>query len=376
MKNTISMLTAGMFGGLISLGGVWLMNPAPKTYYIKNSPDAQTAAQKHLASDPNTMLSAPTSFTEAADIAMPAVVNITASREEELTPEMARYYELFGMPPNQASTGSGVIISQKGHIITNNHVVKGANKLEITLYDGRTFIAELIGTDPNTDLAVLKIDAGEGKLSILEFANSDEVRIGEWVIAVGSPFGLASTVTAGIISAKGRMLGKGGRGKSIESYIQTDAAVNPGNSGGALVNTKGQLVGINTAIASPTGSYTGYSFAVPINLTKKIVQDIIEFGVVKRGFMGVGIDNVTGEIAQREKLTVSQGVFIQTIDPKGAAQEAGMLVGDVVVKINGKAIRSVPELQEQVGARNPGDIVNVTVSRKGEEKELVVKLKE
>ncbi len=374
MKQHISLVAAGVLGGVITLTGSHLLNLNSQTYYVKQDSD-NTTTNARLTNSPNTIASAPQDFTAAADRAMPAVVNITAIKEvEPRNSQEKRYFDFFGTPRPSEATGSGVIISSKGYIVTNNHVIKGSTKVELSLYDKRKFTATLVGTDPNTDLAVLKVESPEN-LPTIDMANSDEIRIGEWVLAVGNPFELTSTVTAGIVSAKGRNINILGGRQSIESFIQTDAAVNPGNSGGALVNAKGELVGINTAIATPTGTYAGYSFAVPINLVKKVVQDLIEFGEVKRGFLGVMIQDVNSDLVKEHALGVSQGVYVNELVADGAAQEAGMEMGDVVVRVNGINIKSVPELQEQIGSRNPGDNVKVTVWRKGQEKELVVKLK-
>ncbi len=373
----LSLFAAAVLGGAATLTGNYFLQPASQqsnanALFASNQATKKESTPMRLTGSPN---DATPNFTEAAELVMPAVVNITAIKEQ--TPRNAeerRYNEYFGAPRPSEATGSGVIISAKGYIVTNNHVIKGANKVEVTMYDKRKFTATLVGTDPNTDLAVLKITTAV-ELPILQFANSDEIRIGEWVLAVGNPFELTSTVTAGIISAKGRNINILGGKQSIESFIQTDAAVNPGNSGGALVNTNGELVGINTAIATPTGTYAGYSFAVPINLVKKVVQDLIEHGEVRRAFLGIMIQDVNSELAQKLDLKLSQGVYVNEVLAEGAAQAAGMLMGDIVVRVNGINIKSVPELQEQIGSRNPGDDVRVTVWRDGAEKDLVVKLK-
>ena len=317
----------------------------------------------------------PESFTEAAEKVMPAVVHITSIKERRpRNYEEQRFFEFFGQPAPARGTGSGVILSNKGYIVTNNHVINGATSVEVVLHDKRKFTAQVIGTDPSTDLAVIKIE-GE-QLPVIDLADSDAAKVGEWVLAVGNPFELTSTVTAGIVSAKGRNINILEGKRSIESFIQTDAAVNPGNSGGALVNTKGQLLGINTAIATPTGTYAGYSFAVPINLVKKVVQDLIDFGQVKRGFLGIMIQEVDADLARVEGLTVSQGVFVNDLVPNGGAAEAGVKIGDVIVGVNGQKIRNVPELQEKIASRNPGEAVNLTVIRERQSQDLVVKLKD
>ena len=283
----------------------------------------------------------------------------------------------FDMPrgPGMA-TGSGVIISQDGYIVTNNHVIDNANKIEVTMNDKRTYVAELIGTDKTTDLALLKIEAKN--LFFMSFGNSDETKVGQWVVAVGNPMNLTSTVTAGIISAKGRsidLLRSQDNQYAIENFIQTDAAINPGNSGGALVNTKGELIGINTAIASQTGSYTGYGFAVPVNLVKKVMDDLLKFGKVQRGVLGVSIQEITQELANKEGLSELKGVMVQDVTEGGAALKAGIKKGDVILKVNDIEINSVSNLQEAVGKFRPGDKLNITINRKGDIKEITAILK-
>jgi Do/DeqQ family serine protease len=261
-------------------------------------------------------------------------------------------------------SGSGVIVANNGYIVTNNHVIQNATEIQVTLNDNRKYDAEIVGTDPSTDIAVLKIK--ETGLSSLPLGNSDNINVGEWVLAVGNPFNLTSTVTAGIISAKARnlnLISEGGKDNvvPIESFIQTDAAVNPGNSGGALVNTKGQLIGINTAIASETGSYSGYSFAVPVNLVKKVMTDLIDYGVVQRGYLGVQIADITQEMKEELDLKNLQGVYVANVIANGGAQKAGIKKGDVILKIGTKTVNSAASLQEEIGKRRPGDKIAVTV---------------
>ncbi len=269
-------------------------------------------------------------------------------------------------------TGSGVIFDSKGYVVTNNHVIDGADDIEVILNDNRTFKAKIIGRDPSTDLAVLKID-GEN-LPVLPFGNSDLIEVGDWVLAIGNPFNLTSTVTAGIISAKARNIRILKDQAAIESFLQTDAAINPGNSGGALVDLNGTLIGINTAIASPTGAYSGYGFAIPSNLVKKVVEDIIEFGSVQRGFLGVMIRNLNSEIAKDYNLKISQGVVIDSIIPGGSAENAGLKKGDVILEVDGHAVKTSPELQEAIGLHRPGEIVRLKIYRDGKEKDFEVKL--
>lgn len=272
----------------------------------------------------------------------------------------------------QSGLGSGVILSDDGYIVTNNHVIDGASRLEITLNDNRTFDATVVGTDPATDIALVKIEADN--LHVIPMGDSDDLRMGEWVLAVGNPFGLTSTVTAGIVSAKARNIsnltqGQGSRG--IESFIQTDAAVNPGNSGGALVNLDGQLVGINTAIFSQTGNYSGASFAIPTSIVQKVVNDIKEFGTVQRAFLGISFREITPEFAKEKKLKdVNAGIFVGTVDPEGAAAEAGIKADDIIKAIDNAPTNNSAQLQEAMARHRPGEKINITVLRDG--KEIVV----
>ncbi len=329
----------------------------------------------------------PLDFTKTAELVTPAVVFIRSTQEggprNESSPEtFDPFREFFGprmMPhgPSQSS-GSGVIVNENGYIVTNNHVVQDADVVEVTLYDNRTYKAEVIGTDPDTDIALIKIN--EKSLPHLSFVDSDKSRVGEWVLAVGNPFNLNSTVTAGIISAKGRSINILQRNSqegntAIESFIQTDAAINPGNSGGALVDLNGGLLGINTAIASPTGSYSGYGFAVPSNIVSKIVEDLIQFGVVQRGWLGVSIGSVNSDLVKQHELQVNAGAYVSGFAASSSAKEAGLREGDVVVKIDETPILSSSALIEYIGRHRPGDKVNVTVNRKGKEVTLPVVLK-
>lgn len=285
----------------------------------------------------------------------------------------------FEMPPQtQMASGSGVIISNDGYIVTNNHVVKQADEIQVTLNDKRNFTAKVIGTDPSTDLALLKIDATN--LPFINYGNSDEVKVGEWVLAVGNPFNLTSTVTAGIVSAKARNINIIGNdpasGQSaIESFIQTDAAVNPGNSGGALVNTQGNLVGINTAIASSTGSFSGYSFAIPVNIVRKVVADLLQYGTVQRGFLGVSLRELDADLAKEKSITQIKGVYVDAAVDGSAAKDAGIQSGDIITKVGDEDVSSVPELQEQVNKFRPGDKVILTLQRGGKESTVTAVLK-
>jgi serine protease Do len=286
--------------------------------------------------------------------------------------------EFFGLPRSQEPSiargfGSGVILSEDGFIVTNNHVIDRAHKIKVILNDKREFDARLAGADPSTDIALLKIEAED--LPFITYGNSDDLMLGEWVLAVGNPFNLTSTVTAGIISARARNLGINADQYSIESFIQTDAAVNPGNSGGALVNQQGLLVGINTAIASQTGSYAGYSFAVPVSIVEKVVEDLKEFGEVQRALLGVNIRDVTAALAEEENIDEFEGVFVVDVTENGAAKEAGIKSGDVIISIDGRNVNSSAELQEKISQYRPGDDVKIIVKRDGNRKQFTATLR-
>lgn len=336
---------------------------------------------------------APLDFTATAEKVTKAVVYIKSiSSDNGVAKESNDPLQFFFGPvqpqqrgPSQSS-GSGVIINADGYIATNNHVVQGADIVEVTLSDNRTFKAEVIGADPDTDIALIKINQKD--LPYLAFVNSDESKVGQWVLAVGNPFNLNSTVTAGIISAKGRNINiinsnsrgeeKKGGNTAIESFIQTDAAINPGNSGGALVNLNGELLGINTAIASPTGSYSGYGFAVPANIVSKVVEDLLAFGTVQRGWLGIEVHSINQEFAKQEDLSVTEGAYVNSFgnfEEKSAAKEAGIRKGDVIVKLDEVRIASSTALIEYIGRKRPGDKVTVTLDRKGKTIVIPVTLK-
>jgi len=311
-------------------------------------------------------------FVDAAERSVDAVVHIMTKvvRQSSTYDDFfgALLGQIYGYPGQTRNNtmvayGSGVVLTPDGYIVTNNHVVEGADEVEVTFNNKVKKTASIIGTDPTTDLALIKVDASD--LPYLTFGDSDNVRIGEWVLAVGNPFNLTSTVTAGIVSAKARNLSILGEGTSVESFIQTDAAVNPGNSGGALVNTKGELVGINAAIASHTGSYEGYSFAIPSNIVRKVVDDLLLYGTAQRGYLGVQIAEITQELADREGLENIEGVYVAEVTEGGAAKLAGMKSGDVITAINGKKVNSTTQLKESVGQYRPGDKIDVEVNRNG-----------
>lgn len=342
----------------------------------------QTAQQVMVATDGgqyrtvNLSLDDYPDFTYAAESAVDAVVYVkVVSREAVRNPQsIFDFFFGYGATPQErerVGSGSGVIIREDGYIVTNNHVIEGATEIEVTLTNNKTFKAELIGADPATDVALIKVDA-QG-LPTIPFGDSDRLRLGEWVLAIGSPYNLRSTVTAGIVSAKGRSIPDNSREFKIESFIQTDAAVNPGNSGGALVDKAGNLVGINTAIVSQTGAYAGYSFAVPVNIVKKIVSDLIDFGSVRRAMLGVTMSPVTQEIADKMKLSSLNGVYIVEVSPGSAAEKAGVRKEDILIAIDSVKITNASSVQEMVNSFSPGDKAVLTVIRDGREKDLEVK---
>lgn len=316
-------------------------------------------------------------FTYAAEQTVHAVVHVRTSTMlsgQLNNPIMEWFYgDSYKQPREVKGYGSGVIISPDGYIITNNHVVENAEKVNVKLNDNREFEAQIVGRDPSTDIALLKIKAEN--LSYIRYGDSDQLKLGQWVLAVGNPFNLTSTVTAGIVSAKGRSLGLLDDQYRIESFIQTDAALNMGNSGGALVDTKGLLVGITSAIISPSGAYAGNSFAIPVTIVKKVVEDLRQFGEVQRAIIGVSIQDVTPEIADKEDLKEIKGAYLSGIVPGGSAEDAGLKEKDVIVKFNGVSVASVSELQEQIGKYRPGDKADVTYIRGGKENTIPIILK-
>ncbi len=365
MKTFWIALIASMLSAIFAVG-LYRMIDTPKEVIIKETiPARYTNYTDELLSGKSPrryISSSPTNFIAAASNATPAVVNIKSSKGGDY------FWESLS-----ASTGSGVIISPNGYIVTNNHVIEEGKVFRVTLHDKREFNAKLVGTDPSTDLALLKINSAE--LPFLPFGNSDSLQTGEWVLAVGNPFNLESTVTAGIVSAKGRNISILEDAYSIESFIQTDAAVNPGNSGGALVNTNGELIGINTAIITRSGKYEGYSFAIPADLVKKVIRDIRDFGVVQRGILGVSIAAVTDNTAKKLNLKNVEGVLITKVTESGGAADAGMKEDDVVISINNVSTSTMPELQEQVARYRPGNKIKVGFIRSGVKKTTTIVLK-
>jgi len=401
MKSFSALVVAAIFGSLITIGAYHFLGfnqlvivkevPASPAALTKNtnSTTANNASNFFNTSTPTANPLPVVDFTSAATKTTPAVVHIRSSQKQVIPSNyydpfdaFRRFFDDAGPSPHgggqgggsmATSSGSGVIISNDGYIVTNNHVIEGADELEVSLHDKRKYKATVIGTDPSTDLALIKVE--DTGLPTLQVANSDNVQVGEWVLAVGNPFNLESTVTAGIVSAKGRNLNILDDRSAIESFIQTDAAVNPGNSGGALVNTKGELIGINTAIATPTGTYAGYAFAVPANIVQKVIDDLMDYGVVQRAFIGVVIRDLDGNLAKELDLDITQGVYVDDLMPNGSAANAGIEKGDVIIKVDGTSVNSAPSLQEIVASHRPGDDVSVTVYRNGKEHDIIINLK-
>ena len=386
MKKIGFTLLTAFIGGAVAIGAYKF---AENKY--NDSLSLEERQKVYFANNPLPVVSSSANpdFIQAAAVTTPAVVHIkttydgsTAQGRGGGDPMEDMFEEFFGRRGRpqgpQMASGSGVIITPDGYIMTNNHVVENASKIEVVLNDKRSFEAKVIGLDPNTDLALLKVESSN--LPIVKLGNSDNVRVGEWVLAVGNPFNLTSTVTAGIVSAKGRSIGILGdrtdaTSRPIEAFIQTDAAINRGNSGGALVNTKGELIGINAAIASQTGNYEGYGFAIPVNLAKKVMDDFIKYGSVQRGYLGVTIGDVTAEIAKEKGLSSPQGVIVASVVEGGAAEAAGIRKDDIILKVAGVTVKSTAHLQEQIGRHAPGDKIGVTVMRDGSEKVINITLR-
>lgn len=377
MKKIVSSIFVACFGGFVALTAAHFLYEKKSVNQVT---DPEKASPYKLTNYTGSSVgSANMDFTMAAEKSVNSVVHIKTISEQVNNLAYDPFAELFFGPQKRQQTfiqqgsGSGVIISEDGYIVTNNHVISNSDKIEVILNDRRTYEAELIGADASTDVALIKIK--EKGLPFLSYGNSDAVKVGEWVLAVGNPFNLNSTVTAGIISAKGRNNILNGNQRPIESFIQTDAAVNPGNSGGALVNTEGELVGINTAIASNNGTYQGYSFAVPVNIVKKIVSDLVEFGAVQRAYIGVSIQDIDAKFASEKNIKQLKGIYVNGISEGGSAQDAGISEGDVITGIQEIPVASVSELQEQISRYRPGDKINVSVIRNNKELNLPVVLK-
>ncbi len=381
MKTFLKKIGTGLIiaitGGLIALGADRLTDDRNPARFSNSNDGVPAYLTRNNEFTPMTL----PDFTVAADNTIHAVVHIKteySSRRSSVYDYFFDFRDFFGQggtPQPVIASGSGVIISPDGYIVTNNHVVTESDKITVTLNNKRTYDAKIVGTDPSTDLAVIKIEANE--LPFITFGNSDDLKIGEWVLAVGNPFNLTSTVTAGIVSAKARNINILGSpdGSSIESFIQTDAAVNSGNSGGALVNTNGELVGINAAIASGTGYYAGYSFAIPSNIVRKVAADLRDYGTVQRGYIGVNIKELDSELANEAGIKDLTGVYVADVTDNGAAKEAGIKSGDVILKVENVSVNSPSQLLELVGQHNPGDKVNLTVRRNNKDMNFDVQLK-
>lgn len=385
MKNQLkSYVVIALLSSGATLGAYQLFNLGSSAT-ISDAPSAFTSNVSNINTPGN-----PGEFTYAAEKSTPAVVHIKTKMEQRARQFSSPFEDLFGgfgdpfggggrrqAPQQQEASGSGVIISSDGYIVTNNHVVAEASEITVMLNDKREFKAKVISTDPSSDLAVIQIKATG--LPFLTFGDSDNLKVGEWVLAVGNPFNLESTVTAGIISAKGRqnIIDRDGDGAAnpLESFIQTDAAVNPGNSGGALVNLKGELIGINTAIYSRTGQFAGYSFAVPVSIVKKVSGDLIKYGNVQRGFLGVNISEVNSKLVEEKDLKTTTGIYVGGFSENSAAKDAGVKINDVITKVEGIETKSTAKLMEIVGSKRPGETVRVTINRDGQTKEFTVTLK-
>ncbi len=375
MKNIFKILVVSALGGMLTLGGYILffeqqVTPGefPTTEMPMTIPASYDATSISAAEK--------TDFTVIAEKSIHAVVHVKnlSNSGSKVNPLFEFFYGQSGGSEKQIiGSGSGVIISSDGYIITNNHVIKGARELEVTLNNKESYQAEVVGVDESSDIALLKIDKTD--LAYLPFGDSDHLKVGEWVLAVGNPFNLTSTVTAGIVSAKARDINIMNNNKRIESFIQTDAAVNPGNSGGALVNTRGNLIGINTAISSQTGSYIGYSFAVPSNIAKKVIEDILEFGNVQRAYLGINYEELNSVKASEFGVASTEGVLITRVLDQGAAKEAGLMANDIIVKMDNVKIANFSDLQGFLGSKRPGDQVEVAILRDETPKILTLKLK-
>jgi serine protease Do len=369
MKQFSNLFLVSLLSGATTLGAYKLLFDGDG-YFSKDKKGLVTVAENSYGKQVN-FSAENVDFTEAADKTVHTVVHVKNVSHRTVTNPMLEFFYGYGgqQQQEQVGTGSGVIISEDGYIVTNNHVVKDASAIEITLNNKKTYTAKLIGTDSKMDIALLKIDAKE-KLPYTAFANSDSVKVGEWVLAVGNPYNLTSTVTAGIVSAKARNLDA----KGIQSFIQTDAAVNPGNSGGALVNTRGELIGINTMISSMTGSYVGYSFAVPSNNAKKVIEDLMEFGNVQRGILGVEGGELNGMSSKELGVSETQGFYINKVTKNSGAEKSGLAKGDIIIKLDHQNVATFADLSGYINTKRPNDKVQVTYIRNGKNNVATVTL--
>ncbi|MBG9376861.1 Do family serine endopeptidase [Panacibacter sp. DH6] len=394
LKNILLVVAVSATTAILSVWGYAKYMENNSSYGLQQQDNGKLPVNYAGFFDKDNVPAGPVDFTAASTAATPAVVHIkTRTKEKQVTNNNRRrspfgdlfgdddpFSDFFGGPrsmviPEQRASGSGVVVSGDGYIVTNNHVVEGADEITVTTTNRKTYKATVVGTDPNSDLAVIKVESSN--LPYMVWGNSDDVKLGQWVLAVGYPLNLDVTVTAGIVSAKSRSIGINKGDRPIESFIQTDAAVNPGNSGGALINTNGELIGINSAIASPTGSYAGYSYAIPVNIVKKIVGDLMKFGAVQRAYIGISYppDDVPEEKKKELGIKDGEGVFVSGVADDGAAKQAGIQKGDFITKINGSIVNSGPELQEQVARYKPGDKITVSYVRNGKENTATITLK-
>ena len=370
MKKYVGIFLIAVMGGVVALGLYRVFEKKTTIYYPK--PEGIPARQVAMYG-PGAPGNLP-DFETAASVSVHAVVHIKSEFQKKSL-VYDDFFQFFNNAPREyispySAMGSGVIVSPEGYIVTNNHVVQDAVNVTVTLNDKREYKATVVGTDPSTDLAVIRID--ENNLPFLAYGNSDDVKIGEWVLAVGNPFNLTSTVTAGIVSAKARDINILGSKGAVESFIQTDAAINPGNSGGALVNTRGELIGINAAIASGTGYYTGYSFAIPVNIVKKVVEDFTKFGKIQRAYLGVYYREIDDQFAKDNKLSSLSGVYVEDVVNGGSAEKAGIKSGDIILSVQGKPVNGKSELMEVVSQLSPGDKITVSVLRDNKQLDLPV----
>ncbi len=368
MKKTIQLFIVAIFAGAFTLFGYKYFIESDEVIYVKQQVSSPLTPVNNTFSETNAFN---IDFTEAAEKTVHTVVHVKNTTISRQAGNLSEYFFGGGEPRARIGSGSGVIISPDGYIITNNHVIANSTQLEVTLNNNKTYKAKLIGTDPNTDIALIKIDADK-VLPFISFGDSNQIKIGEWVLAVGNPFNLTSTVTAGIVSAKARDLNE--FDGNPQSFIQTDAAVNRGNSGGALVNTRGELIGINTAITSETGNYVGYSFAVPSNNARKVIEDILEYGNVQRGILGITGGSLNSEIANRLGVDETEGVYVNGIEEGSGADKGGIERGDIIKQIDGQKIGKFSDLAGYLGSKHPNDVVEVTLLRDGNQKTIPITL--
>lgn len=393
MKKFLNILVPSILGSVLTIGAFMLLGLNDRPEVVIGSNDNLVPAHRAVYTVKEDGELVPLDFTGVSKDVMSSVVHITSTREvsggmpysfDRGNPMEEFFRHFYGKPEGDApqrpapkkfeqkGSGSGVIISADGYIVTNNHVIDQASEIDVTLHNNEVYKAKVVGTDPSTDIAVLQIKSND--LPAIPIGDPENVEVGEWVLAIGNPFNLDATVTAGIVSAKGRNINIINDQSAIEAFIQTDAAINPGNSGGALVNLNGELIGINTAIASPTGSYAGYGFAIPVSIVNKVVADLLQYGMVQRGYLGIMIRDINGDLVDAEKLKTAEGVYVDSLMETSAAADAGLKEGDVITSINGVDVNNTADLLEQVGIHRPGDEVKIVVDRNGRDMKFDVVL--